>query len=71
MYVPHVADAPACENCARTEANEADLTPVRRVYLEIDEWGEHEPKATVVEEIERWCLSCRSIYPHEDVVDPA
>jgi len=58
-------DAPACENCARTEPNETDLVPVHRVYLEIDEWGEQEPKATIVEEIERWCPSCRSIYPHE------
>ena len=63
-------DAPACENCARLEANEADLRPVRRVYLELDEWGEKEPKTTVVDEIERWCASCRSIYPHEDVVEP-
>ena len=44
-----------------------DLVPVRRVYLEIDEWGEEEPKATVVDEVERWCRSCRSIYPHDPV----
>ena len=62
-----VSDALACENCARDEPTEADLTPVRRVYLELDEWGEQEPKATVVQEIERWCRSCRSIYPHEPV----
>jgi RNA polymerase subunit RPABC4/transcription elongation factor Spt4 len=62
-----VADALACENCARSEATEADLVPVHRVYLELDEWDEAEPKATVVEEIERWCRSCRSIYPHEVV----
>ncbi len=69
MYVPRVPDAPACQNCARLEASEADLVPVRRVYLEIDEWGEQEPKATVVDEVERWCASCRSIYPHEDVAE--
>jgi hypothetical protein len=60
-----VSDALACENCARTETNAADLIAVRRVYLELDEWGEEEPKATVMDEIERWCPSCRSIYPHE------
>ena len=64
-------DAPACENCARDETSPTGLVPVRRVYLEIDEWGEQEPKATVVEEIEHWCVSCRSIYPHEDVTEPA
>jgi hypothetical protein len=61
-----VSDALACENCARTESNAANLVAVHRVYLELDEWGEEEPKATVMEEVERWCLSCRSIYPHEE-----
>ena len=65
-----MADAPACENCARDESAEK-LAPVRRVYLALDEWGEEEPKATVVDEVERWCLSCRSIYPHEDVTESA
>ena len=60
-----VDDALACENCARFETNEANLVRVHRVYLEFDEWGEQEPKATVVDEVERWCMSCRSIYPHE------
>jgi hypothetical protein len=60
-----VDDALACENCARYETDEANLVRVHRVYLELDEWGEEEPKATVVDEVERWCLSCRSIYPHE------
>ncbi|MEY2399543.1 MAG: hypothetical protein QOJ00_2717 [Actinomycetota bacterium] len=64
-----MADAPACENCARAESNPADLVAVHRVYLELDEWNEQEPKATVVDEVERWCASCRSIYPHE-VVEP-
>ena len=65
--LPAVSDALACENCARTEANESDLVQVHRVYLELDEWEEEEPKATVMEEIERWCVSCRSIYPHQEV----
>jgi hypothetical protein len=61
-----VSDALACENCARTEPNAANLVAVHRVYLELDEWGEQEPKATVMDEVERWCVSCRSIYPHEE-----
>jgi hypothetical protein len=60
-----VSDAPACENCARTEPDEADLVAVHRVYLQLDEWGDEEPKATVVDEVERWCPSCRSMYPHQ------
>lgn len=64
-----VSDALACENCARLEDDETHLSPVHRVYLELDEWGEQEPKATVVKEIERWCRSCRSIYPHDPVAE--
>ena len=65
------SDSLACENCARYESDAANLVPVHRVYLELDEWGEEEPKATVVEEVERWCPSCRSIYPHELVEQDA
>lgn len=62
-----MTDAPACENCARDETDPGDLSPVHRVYLELDEWGEQEPKATILKEIEQWCRACRSIYPHEEV----
>ena len=69
MYVAGVSDAsaPVCENCARPETDGGGLTAVRRVYLELDEWGEQEPKATVMQDVEQWCVSCRTIYPHEDV----
>lgn len=64
-----MSDAPAttCENCAREETHPDGLQAVHRVYLELDEWGEQEPKATVVNDVERWCVSCRTIYPHEDL----
>jgi hypothetical protein len=68
VYVARVSDAsaPVCENCAREETHVDGLHAVRRVYLELDEWGEQEPKATIVNEVEQWCVSCRTIYPHED-----
>jgi hypothetical protein len=44
-----------CESCGRPDG---DLVEVHRVYL-IPE------PATVVEDTERWCVSCRSQYPHE------
>ena len=69
MYVARVSDAPAavCENCAREETHFDGPRAVRRVYLELDEWGEQEPKVTVLDEVEKWCVSCCSIYPHEAV----
>ncbi len=57
------ASAAACENCARTE-DESDLAEVRRVYLELDEWDTPQ-RARTVDEIERWCPACRTMYPHE------
>jgi hypothetical protein len=34
-----------------------DLEPVHRVYLM--------PEPERLEEVEQWCFSCRSQYPHE------
>ena len=55
----------ACENCAR-ECDAAELFAVHRVYLNLDEWNEV-IESRVMEEVESWCASCRSIYPHEPV----
>ncbi|MHB8464403.1 MAG: hypothetical protein ACYDH6_01245 [Acidimicrobiales bacterium] len=44
-----------CGNCARPDP---DLVAVHRVYLE--------PEMTL-DEVEWWCFSCRSMYPHEVV----
>lgn len=52
---------PTCENCAR---DEPELLPVRRVYVVPETW-DAEASETVVDEVEHWCVSCCSQYPHE------
>ena len=52
-----------CQNCASPDD---DLVLVRRVYVEPERW-DAPATASVVEEAELWCLSCRSQYPHEVV----
>jgi len=49
-----------CDSCGLVED---DLAPVRRVYLDADEAGELRV-ADTVDEVERWCGSCRAHYPH-------
>ncbi len=56
-----VAVVPTCENCAR---DEPELLPVRRVYVVPETW-DAEASETVVDEVEQWCVSCCSQYPHE------
>jgi hypothetical protein len=46
---------PSCGNCGR---DDDDLSPVHRVYLL--------PVVTTLDEVEWWCVSCRTQYPHED-----
>lgn len=38
---------------------------MRRVYLVPESWDVSASSSTV-EEVERWCFSCRTQYPHED-----
>lgn len=52
-----------CESCDRVDG---DVQPVRRVYVTPESWDQ-EGKAEVQPDIERWCFSCRSHYPHEEV----
>jgi hypothetical protein len=57
----------ACENCAR---DDDDLVAVHRVYVIPEAWDT--PGSTQkVDEIELWCFSCRSQYPHEEADAPA
>jgi len=56
----------ACDSCG-LEVD--DLAAVRRVYLDADEHGELRV-ADTDDEIEAWCASCRSHYPHIEV-EPA
>jgi hypothetical protein len=44
-----------CGNCGR---DDDDLAAVQRVYLL--------PEPSVLDDVEWWCLSCRTQYPHED-----
>ncbi|MHB8437716.1 MAG: hypothetical protein ACYDD4_00935 [Acidimicrobiales bacterium] len=39
---------------------------VKRVYLETDDHGRVTGSQTMPE-VERWCLACRTIYPHQPV----
>jgi hypothetical protein len=53
----------ACENCAR---DDDDLVSVHRVYVVPESWDT--PGSTQrLDEVELWCFSCRSQYPHEVV----
>ncbi len=51
-----------CENCARPDD---DLAPVHRMWLVPETWDQP-GSATTSAEVERWCFSCRTQYPHED-----
>lgn len=51
-----------CENCGREDS---DMAPVRRMYVVPESW-DTEGSAKTVDDVERWCFSCRTQYPHED-----
>ena len=53
----------ACESCG---APDGDLRPVHRVYLDTDGQGRVVGERRL-DEVERWCLVCRTHYPHEDL----
>ncbi|HYD08571.1 MAG TPA: hypothetical protein VEA78_00605 [Acidimicrobiales bacterium] len=52
-----------CESCGREDR---DVQPVHRVYVTPESWDQ-EGKTEVQPDVERWCFSCRSHYPHEEV----
>jgi hypothetical protein len=53
----------SCESCG---ADSDDLTPVHRKYVTPAGEG-HATVTRVLDEVERWCVSCRTQYPHEPV----
>src|SRR5438477_4550459 len=53
----------ACENCDR---DDDDLAPVHRIYVVPESW-DTAASATTLEDVEWWCFSCRTQYPHEEV----
>ncbi|HZJ27246.1 MAG TPA: hypothetical protein VFF40_09595 [Acidimicrobiia bacterium] len=52
---------PSCGNCATPDDA---LVEVRRVYITPETWDTPGSRQ-VLEEVERWCISCVSQYPHE------
>jgi hypothetical protein len=38
--------------------------PVHRVYVTPAAWDTEE-RVDVVDDVERWCFPCRSLYPHQ------
>jgi len=52
--------AETCSNCGRPGDG---LEEVRRVYVTVDDGGRVTGSQTM-DGAERWCLSCRSLYPH-------
>jgi hypothetical protein len=61
---PSGSAASVCESCGAPEPDEA-LSAVHRVYLETDGEGRVVGES-VLPEGERWCRSCRSLYPHKE-----
>jgi hypothetical protein len=57
----------ACANCGGPGDG---LEDVRRVYVTVDDQGRATGSETVTDP-ERWCVSCRSLYPHEVGSDPS
>ena len=55
-------EAGLCHNCAR---DDDELAPVKRMYVVPESW-DTPASATTVDEVELWCYSCRTQYPHED-----
>ena len=54
-------EAGVCENCAREDD---ELIAVRRIYLTPESW-DTAGASRRMDEVELWCFSCRSMYPHE------
>jgi len=52
----------ACENCAR---DDDDLAAVYRVYVIPESW-DTPGSSQRLDDVELWCFSCRSQYPHEE-----
>ena len=55
-----------CQNCARTDD---DLVTVKRVYVVPETWDQP-ASVTTTDDIELWCYSCRTQYPHEEADPP-
>jgi len=54
-----------CDSCGRDGEG---LTAVHRLYVTPEAW-DTPGKVTKVPDVERWCVSCLTHYPHEEVGD--
>lgn len=54
-----------CDSCGAPEDAQG-LAAVHRVYLITGDQGQVAGER-VLDEVERWCLSCRSLYPNREV----
>jgi hypothetical protein len=54
-------EAGVCENCAREDD---ELIAVRRIYVIPEAW-DTPGSSRIVDAVELWCFSCRSMYPHQ------
>ena len=51
-----------CENCGR---DSSELARVKRMYVVPETWDQQGSSKTL-DEVEQWCWSCCTQYPHED-----
>ena len=51
-----------CQNCTREDD---DLVAVRRLYVVPESWDQP-GSVTRTDDVELWCFSCRTQYPHEE-----
>ena len=58
-----VLDVATCDSCGR---DETELVEVHRVYVVPEAWDTPGSEKTLTE-VERWCFSCRTHYPHQEV----
>ena len=62
--MPPPGDSPdTCESCGSPAD---DLVAVHRVYVTPEAWDTEE-KVEIVDEVERWCFPCRTLYPPQEV----
>lgn len=58
---PSPSQSGVCQNCAREDD---DLAAVKRLYVEPETW-DSPGRVTRTDDVELWCYSCRTQYPHE------
>lgn len=56
-----------CDSCG---ADDQPVEAVHRKYVVPESW-DREASESTLPDVERWCFSCRSMYPHERVGEGA